>query len=95
MSQCCCGKYKELDEPIIHNTMCHEPLGPVGNFCGPYTSHIIRDQQTMLDKMAEALGEIRRCIYKNRYSNYTLTDDFDPQVITKALQEYRERKNER
>ena len=48
------------------------------------------DMMKMLEKMAEALEEIRRCVYKNKYSNYTLTDDFDPQVITKAIQEYRE-----
>lgn len=48
------------------------------------------DADAMLEKMAEALEEIRRCVYKNKYSNYTLTDDFDPQVITKAIQEYRE-----
>lgn len=52
-----------------------------------------RTTDPLMEKMAEALEEIRRCMYKNKYSSYTLTDDFDPSTLIKVLQEYQERKD--
>ncbi len=54
-TQCCCGRIKECDEPVIMNDYCHEPLGPEGNFCGPFSHHQIRDLHKHCDKLEKAL----------------------------------------
>lgn len=43
MSQCCCGRFKELSEPSAINDTLHEPLGPPESFCGPIINHTLRD----------------------------------------------------
>lgn len=62
MGQCCCGRFKELDEPIIINDKMHEPLGPPGNFCGPYISHVVRGQDRLINELQSEVAELREAI---------------------------------
>ena len=56
---CCCGK-KEIAEPLIVNDVRHEPFGGPEAFCGPSYKHKIRDLETEVTALREAL----LCIYK-------------------------------
>jgi len=53
--QCCCGKYKNLSEPLICNDYQHEPLGPSGNFCGPHLHHRLRDLENTVARLRDQL----------------------------------------
>ena len=54
--QCCCGRYKPLDEPLVTNETLHEPYGEPGAFCGSVTTHELRELRALIDAIAEALG---------------------------------------
>jgi len=55
--RCCCGK-KDIDGPIAINNIMHEPLGPIGNFCGPVDRHTIRDLLADNKRLKQALSAI-------------------------------------
>jgi hypothetical protein len=54
---CCCGKYDITDESLTINTTKHEPLGE-GNFCGPTWIHDIRELETRIEVLTEAIDSI-------------------------------------
>ncbi len=53
-TQCCCGKYKPLDERFVMNETMHEPLGEPGAFCGSLQAHELHD---LREKLAEREAE--------------------------------------
>ena len=58
MSQCCCGRFKELDEPIIINDKMHEPLGREGAFCGPFINHQLRSALNTIDSLKSERNDL-------------------------------------
>lgn len=62
-NQCCCGKYQNLEEPLIHNNTLHEPLGPRGNFCGPVDKHIIRDLMDENEDLKDTIKTLQTKIF--------------------------------
>jgi hypothetical protein len=58
-AQCCCGRYKPCDEPVLHNDQKHEPLGPEGNFCGLYVDHELRDARAKIRELEGLISHIR------------------------------------
>ena len=52
--RCCCGKVTGISDPVILNNIVHEPLGQVGNFCGPKDKHTIRDQTNEITRLSTA-----------------------------------------
>lgn len=58
--QCCCGRIEPCDEAFMFNNTVHEPLGPDGNFCGPYVSHRTRDLERVLATMTDERNEWER-----------------------------------
>ena len=56
---CCCGRYKNLSEPVIHNDYMHEPLGPEGNFCGPVVNHTIRFLESKIESLEVELKTLK------------------------------------
>jgi len=69
--QCCCGRFKELEEPFQINDYRHEPYGKEGNFCGPSYKHDIRDllseNKELKDLIRYALDIKNRC-HQDDYS---------------------------
>ena len=51
LGPCCCGRIKELSEPLIINGRMHERLGEPGSFCGPVHSHDFRDLEAERDRL--------------------------------------------
>lgn len=49
MSQCCCGRYKDLYRRFTINNVVHEPYGPPENFCGSVLEHILVDTEKELE----------------------------------------------
>ena len=62
MGQCCCGRFKDLDESLIINDKVHEPLGPPGNFCGPFISHKVRWLEDSINSLESENRELREAL---------------------------------
>ncbi|NOR27543.1 MAG: hypothetical protein GQ540_03325 [Lutibacter sp.] len=62
--QCCCGRYKDIDEEFISNGFVHQPLGVEGNFCGPVDKHTIKYLKA---KITELEKELLTPDYHNKY----------------------------
>ncbi len=54
-NQCCCGKYKPLDEPFVMNDTMHEPYGEPGAFCGSVINHTLRYYEKELERVRAQL----------------------------------------
>lgn len=65
-TRCCCGKY-EISEPMGINNITHEPLGPEGNFCGPYIHHLLRDLEAEKEEAERSvINSVRRFSWRQR-----------------------------
>ncbi len=60
--QCCCGRIKGCDEPVVLNDYMHEPLGPEGAFCGKVSHHDLRDLHIEVERLREVIREIARIV---------------------------------
>ncbi len=60
--QCCCGRIKDCDEPLIINDYMHEPLGPEGAFCGKVSHHDVRDLRIEFRRLREVIFDISRIV---------------------------------
>ena len=61
-NQCCCGRFKELNEPVVTNNIRHEPFGPEGAFCGQKEHHDIRDLLKENEKLKKENAKLKAII---------------------------------
>jgi uncharacterized protein Yka (UPF0111/DUF47 family) len=57
--RCCCGKIDLApeNEDVIHNDTVHQLLGPEGNFCGPTHLHTIKNLESRVRELEEAVKD--------------------------------------
>jgi chromosome segregation ATPase len=57
--RCCCGKIDLApeNEDVIHNDTVHQLLGPEGNFCGPTYLHTIKNLESRVREIEEAVKD--------------------------------------
>jgi DNA-binding protein H-NS len=57
--RCCCGKIDLApeNEDVIHNDTVHQLLGPEGNFCGPTHLHTIKNLESRVREIEEAVKD--------------------------------------
>ncbi len=93
-AQCCCGRYKPLDEPFIMNDTLHEPYEPgeTEAFCGSVQAHELVALESQIATQAEEIATVRHeLIRKTRELTAALAQSMSPSEELASLRDDKER----
>lgn len=90
LGPCCCGRIKELSEPLIINLYVHERLDEPGAFCGPVHSHDFRDLEAERDRLLKNCDDFNTLATRtNARCNRLLVKNEKLLAIIKAAEQLR------